>query len=178
MSDWSWTFHFQPPDPCAMNSSCLYIIQKKVFVTETQRVEDDAYIYRMDASCLGIVSLLAIPLGSSQGSHNGQVWATYKRIVCHPSSLCVFLGIPSWWLSLSVCFSVSHTLLCPHPQLPSVGVSTCPFVCLYSFSRFSVPSLPPNKAPLYQICCTAWRDFSGGHLGMALTGISSPHYIS
>lgn len=142
MSDWSWTFHFQPPDPCAMNSSCLYIIQKKVFATATQRVEDDAYIYRMDASCLGIVSLLAIPLGSSQGSHNGQVWATYKRIVCHPSSLCVFLRIPSRWLSLSL-----FAFLCP--ILFSVLIlGSLLSACLHVLSSASTPS-PGSHSPLF-----------------------------
>lgn len=35
--------------------------------------------------------------------------------------------------------------LCPHGSVPSVCLSTCPPVCLYPFSRPSLPLFPSNK---------------------------------
>lgn len=58
-------------------------------------------------------------------------------------------------LGLSV--SISFSVLCPcfsvlKALLPSLGL----FYVHYLFSRPSLLSLPPNKPPLYQICCTVW----------------------
>lgn len=85
-----------------------------------------------------------LPLSGSGGLE-------YTRTTNHSSRLSIPVSMYSspkmndHWESISPHFypSLSH-LLCSRGLLPSV--------CLYHVSRPSLPFLPPNKAPLFQIC--------------------------
>lgn len=55
-------------------------------------------------------------------------------------------------------------LLCPHGSTPTCAPA---YMSNYPFSRPSLLSCPPNKPPLYQICCMVW--FLRGTLWHGLT---------